>query len=145
MKRSLWTALALLLAALPVAAQPPQTPPAEQEIHFAAAATPAPGKLEPFDAIDRDADGFLQWEEVRNQIIKIFHDTDRDGSGALTGDEFSFNERHRTGADMNHDGKITQRELVAYSAAVFGAADLDNDEKLSRQEASDVTKKEDLK
>ena len=143
MKTRHWAALALALAALPAAAQ--EATPAGREIHVTAAATPAATKLEPFDAIDRDADGFLQWEEVRNQIIKMFHDNDRDGNGALSGGEFAFNERHRAGADMNHDGKITQRELVAYSAAVFGAAGLDNDEKLSRQEASDVTKKEDLK
>lgn len=144
MNRGLCTALALALVAWPAAAQQPE-PSSGPEIRHVEAATPAPGKLEPFDAIDRDADGFLQWEEVRNQMIKVFHDSDVDGSGALIGDEFHFNETHRTGADMNHDGKITQRELVAYAAAVFGRADLDNDEKLSRQEASDAKAKEDLK
>lgn len=143
MTRVRWTALALAMAALPAWAQEAQ-PPAEQTIHHVEAATPAPGKLEPFDAIDRNADGFLQWEEVRNQIVKLFLDSDRDGSGALAPEEFGFEARHRESADMNHDGKITQRELVAYSAAVFGGADLDNDEQLSRQEATDVSKKENL-
>ena len=71
MTRVRWTALALAMAALPAWAQE-APPPAEQTIHHVEAATPAPGKLEPFDAIDRNADGFLQWEEVRNQIVKLF-------------------------------------------------------------------------
>ena len=143
MKRVHGAALALALLALPAAAQEPQ--PTEQAIHHVEAVPPAAGKLESFDAIDRDADGFLEWEEIRNQLVRIFHDTDRDGSGALTAEEFSFNERHRGLADMNQDGRITQRELVAYSAAVFGGADLDNDEKLSRAEATSAVEKEDLK
>lgn len=143
MTRVRWTAWALAMAALPASAQE-APPPADQPIHHVEAATPTPGKLEPFDAIDRDADGFLQWEEIRNQLIKIFHDTDRDGSGALSADEFSFNAEHRARADMNRDGRITQRELVAYSAAVFGGADLDNDEKLSREEATAANEKEKL-
>ena len=134
--------LALTLGALPAMAQEAQS--TEKTIQYTEA-RPAVGKLESFDAIDRDADEFLEWEEIRNQLVRIFHDTDRDGSGALDEKEFSFNERHRGLADMNHDGKITQRELVAYSAAVFGAADLDADEKLSRQEATDAQEKEDLK
>lgn len=142
MTRGFWTALLLGLATLPAAAQ--EIAPADQPIHHVAAATPAPGKLESFDAIDRNADGFLQWEEIRNQLIRIFHDTDRNGDAALAADEFSFNAEHRALADMNQDGKITQRELVAYSAAVFGRADLDNDEQLSRPEATAATEKEKL-
>jgi Ca2+-binding EF-hand superfamily protein len=126
MKNISWTLLALLLGALPASAQP------------------ASGKLESFDAIDRNADGLLQWEEVRNQMVRIFHDADRDGNGVLTADEFSFGGRHFELADANKDGKVTQRELIAYAAAVFGAADTSGDEKLSREEAAAAKQKEGL-
>jgi hypothetical protein len=107
-------------------------------------AQPAAGQLEPFDAIDRNADGFLSWEEMRNEVTRIFHETDADGNGLLTEEEFSFGERHRQLADANGDGEVDARELQAHAAAVFRAADADKDHQLSREEATAAKQKEGL-
>ena len=69
-------------------------------------------------------------------MVKTFQDADHDHSGALVGDEMKLEESKRPLIDVNRDGKISQRELVAYTAAVFGQADLNGDEKLSREEAT---------
>lgn len=133
MKRSSWAAMAVLLCASPVWGQ--ETPPADQPIHHTEAA-PATAEVDAFASIDHDADGFIQWEEMRNLTVKTFQDADHDHSGALAGDEMKLEESKRGPIDVNKDGKVSQRELVAYMAAVFGQADVNADEKLSREEAT---------
>ena len=120
MKRSSWIAVAafaVVLCAAPVRGQ--ETPPVDQPIHHTEAA-PATAEVDSFAAIDHDADGFIQWEEMRNLMVKTFQDADHDHSGALAGDEMKLEESKRALIDANKDGKISQRELVAYTAAVFG-------------------------
>ncbi len=144
MNRNSWVALAVALCVVPAWAQ--ETPPADQPIHHTEAA-PATAEVDAFAAIDHDADGFIQWEEMRNLMVKTFQDADHDHSGALVGDEMKLEESKRGLIDVNKDGKISQRELVAYTAAVFGQADVNGDEKLSREEATadTVETKEDSK
>ena len=112
-----------------------ETPPVDQPIHHTEAA-PAAAEVDSFAAIDHDSDGFIQWEEMRNVTVKAFQDADHDQSGALTGNEMKLEEAKRPMIDLNKGGKISQRELVAYMAAVFGQADVNADEKLSREEAT---------
>ena len=136
MRRDSWAtmvAIAVVLCASPARGQ--EAPPADQPIHHTEAA-PAAAEADPFAAIDHDSDGFIQWEEMRNLMVKTFQDADHDHSGALVGDEMKLEESKRPLIDVNRDGKISQRELVAYTAAVFGQADLNGDEKLSREEAT---------
>ena len=112
-----------------------ETPPVDQSIHHTEAA-PAAAEVDSFSAMDHDADGYIQWEEMRNVTVKAFRDADHDQSGALAGDEMKLEEAKRPMIDLNKDGKISQRELVAFMAAVFGQADANADEKLSREEAT---------
>lgn len=136
MTRNSWAAVAVLAQALCASAvRGQETPPTDEPIHHTEAA-PAAAEVDSFAAIDRDADGFLQWEEMRNLMVKTFQDADHDQSGALAGDELKLEESKRPLIDLNKDGKISQRELVAYTAAVFGQADVNADEKLSREEAT---------
>ena len=139
MRRYSRTALALIAVMAPVlgasAVRGQETPPVDQPIHHTEAA-PAAAEVDSFAAIDHDSDGFIQWEEMRNVTVKAFHDADHDASGALTGNEMKLEEAKRPMIDLNKDGKISQRELVAFMAAVFGQADVNADEKLSREEAT---------
>lgn len=136
MRRNSWAAVAVLALALCASAvQGQETPPTDEPIHHTEAA-PAAAEVDSFAAIDRDADGFIQWEEMRNLMVRTFQDADHDHSGALAGDEMKLEESKRGLIDVNMDGKISQRELVAYTAAVFGQADVNADEKLSREEAT---------
>lgn len=107
-------------------------------------ARPAPGKVESFAAIDRNADDMLDWEEVRNMTSRLFTDADADGSGSLDAQEFAFGEEHWKLADADGDGKVTRRELEAHAAAVFAGGDGDGDGKLSREEAKMTRDKEGL-
>lgn len=133
MRRGSWAAIAILLWTAPVWGQ--DAPPVDQPIHYTEAA-PAKAEADSFAAMDRDADGFIQWEEMRNVMVKAFHDADHDRSGWLAGEELKLDETKRAAIDMNKDGKLSQREFIAFTAAAFGQADVDADEKLSRAEAT---------
>jgi Ca2+-binding EF-hand superfamily protein len=133
MKRGSWAALAVLLCISPAWGQ--DAPPVDQPIHHTEAA-PAKGEADSFANHDHDADGFIQWEEMRNVMVKAFHDADHDHSGWLAGDELKIDAAQRAAIDVNKDGKLSQREFIAYAAAAFGQADVDADEKLSRAEAT---------
>lgn len=133
MKRGSWAAWTVLLCTSPAWGQ--DAPPVDRTIHHTEAA-PAKAEADSFAALDHDADGFIQWEEMRNVMVKAFHDADHDRSGVLAGDELKLDEAKRAAIDMNKDGKVSQREFIAYAAAAFGQADADADEKLSRAEAT---------
>lgn len=136
MRRDSWAtriAIAVVLCASPALGQ--EAPPIDLPLQYTEAA-PAAAEVDSFAAMDHDADGYIQWEEMRNVTVKAFHDADHDQSGALAGNEMKLEEAKRPMIDLNKDGKISQRELVAFMAAVFGQADANADEKLSREEAT---------
>jgi hypothetical protein len=141
LKNSIWIAVATAMLATPLLAQDDATP-AEDESYTEA--QPVTGKLAPFDAIDRNNDEMLSWEEVRNQVTRIFYDTDLDGDESIDHDEFTFNEDHWKQADLNHNNLLSLSELIAHAAMVFGVADTDGDDQLSREEGAAIRKKEKL-
>ena len=102
------------------------------------------GKLEPFDAIDYNNDDHLSWEEIRNQVVRIFLETDLNGDNHLTKEEFSYGDRHFILSDINNNELVELQELQAHAAIIFGAADTDGDDMLSRKEAETAKKAEGL-
>lgn len=134
-----WIALALAASAAPALAQEPLP---ERRSITHEDAREATATMQPFDALDRSADGFLQWEEVRNEMTRLFHQTDADDNGFLSQSEIVFSQRLHDLADRNHDGVVDLRELMAETAAVFVLADADDDGKISRDEISAAKKKE---
>lgn len=136
MKKVLWATIALSLIGLPALSQ-------ESEIDYVEAEE-VKGQLQEFEAIDRNADGELSWEEIRNQVVKIFHDSDTNGDGALDESEFKLGEAHWVLSDINENGKVDLQELSAHAAIVFGHADTNGDDKLSKAEAEAAREKEGL-
>ena len=116
----------------------------ESEAPFYEKAELATGEIEPFEDIDYDADGFLQWQEVRNMVTRLFLGADADGDEMLTPDEFNFGEAHWEFSDRNKDGKVDLREMIAHASQIFATADLNNDEKLSPAEGEAAKKREGL-
>lgn len=139
MRAKSWIVLALAAGALPALAQQPaqegQTITHEQ-------AREATATLKPFEAMDRDADGYLSWEEIRNEMTRLFHQVDGDDSGFLGQSEIVFSQRLHDLADRNKDGVVDLRELMAQTSAVFILADTDDDGQLSREEVTAAKAKE---
>jgi Ca2+-binding EF-hand superfamily protein len=131
MKQMLCIALALTAVSPALA----QSGAGEREIRHVVAQE-STAKLGPFESLDRDADGALSWEEVRNAMVRLFHDADHDSNGSLSGDEIIFSERLHKLADRNSDGAVDAREAMAETAAVFNLADTNEDGKLSREETT---------
>lgn len=104
----------------------------------------ATGEIEPFEDIDYDADGFLQWQEIRNMVTRLFIDADTDGDEQLSPEEFNFSEDHWEFSDRNKDGRVDLREMISHASQIFAAADLNNDEKLSPAEGEAAKKREGL-
>ena len=141
MRGRFWITLALALLAAPGFAQDTGQD-GEDASH--GEAQPVTAKVEPFTSIDHNADDFLDWEEVRNMVTRIFHNTDADGDGALVAEEFIFGDEHWELSDQDGDGKVDLPELIMHAADVFAAGDTDGDEKLSRDEAKATKEKEGL-
>jgi len=134
-----WIVLALAACAVPALAQD-SAPEGRGMTHEQA--REATATLKPFDALDRNADGYLQWEEIRNEMTRLFHQTDADDNGFLGQSEIVFSQRLHDLADRNKDGVVDLRELMAETAAVFHLADTDDDGKISREEATAAKEKE---
>ena len=107
-------------------------------------AEPVVGEIEPFETIDYNADGFLDWQEVRNMVVRLFMEADKNGDLFLSRDEFNFQDEHWERADKDKNGKVDLREMQAHAALIFAAADQNNDEQLSPEEGEAAKKEEGL-
>jgi hypothetical protein len=129
--------IAGLFLALPAAAQ-------DDDERYFEDAEPVVGEIEPFEAIDYNADGFLQWQEVRNMVARLFLTADVNGDRYLDRDEFNFQDEHWEMSDKDKNSKVDLREMESHAALIFAAADTNNDEKLSPGEGEAAKKKEGL-
>lgn len=139
MKRAILILLALSVVAAPAVAQEGE---ADDVSHGEAELVTV--ELAPFDAIDRNADEYVSWEEIRNEVTKIFYDSDTDGNNILSREEFAFDNRHWRLSDVNGNNEVNLRELQAHAAIVFGEADTNGDDKLSRAEGAAARERENL-
>ena len=129
--------LAGLLLASPVVAQ-------DDDERFFEDAEPVVGEIEPFEAIDYNADGFLQWQEVRNMVVRLFMTADVNGDMFLSREEFNFQDEHWDMSDKDKNGSVDLKEMQAHAALIFAAADENNDERLSPEEGAAAKKREGL-
>lgn len=83
--------------------------------------------------MDRDIDGKICFEEYRNAMLRRFDDSDRNGDGALDGDEYPS--EWVSGAAANSaTGKVDWADFGASLQPVFDRFDVDKDGKLDTAE-----------
>ena len=112
----------------------------------AAAAEPAPSPTlssAAFSRADRNADGWVDLDEYRRDIVAAWHALDLDGDGWITAEEVRAvpaGRAHRSlerlmrRADADGDGRLSFAEVVRHRMARFDAADRDRDDRLSLDE-----------
>lgn len=96
-----------------------------------------------FSKADRNADGRVDLEEFRRDIVQAWHALDLDGDGWITREEIQALpdasarrslERMLRRADADGDSRLSFSEVVRYRMARFDAADVDRDDRLSLNE-----------
>jgi hypothetical protein len=126
-----------LILASPAVAQ-------DDDERFFEDAEPVVGEIEPFEAIDYNADGFLQWQEVRNMVVRLFKTADVNGDMFLSREEFNFQDEHWDMSDKDKNSRVDLQEMQAHAALIFAAADENNDERLSPEEGAAAKTREGL-
>ncbi len=93
---------------------------------------------EPFSLTDIDKNGRIDRQEYQKRMVEVFYFADRNKDGFVTVEELAAIEEVDTAAfaaaDVNHDGKLTEDEFVAYRMVDFDAADKNKDGVLTYEE-----------
>jgi hypothetical protein len=93
---------------------------------------------EPFDAADRNKDGYVDRSEYDSFVIEqvLIYDTDDDGRISRAEAEDPKAAARFDKVDANGDGYCSMEEVEAWSAADFNYMDADGDGRISRTEAT---------
>ena len=105
--------------------------------------SPLENFLERFETLDRNGDGRITDHEITQERTRWFADSDSDGNGVLSADEFKramerrrdeMFKRRLARMDADGDGRVTQEEFAKARWGMFARVDKNGDGALTRSE-----------
>jgi Ca2+-binding EF-hand superfamily protein len=90
-----------------------------------------------FEAIDRDRDGTIDFDEAKRTAERLFDQLDRRQAGKLSRAELGrgrLTVAQFNSADRDHDGTLTKDDYLGLVEREFRSADTDRDGTVSRAE-----------